>query len=226
MNDLQSKVQTLEKELNETMKENKTTSTKLCEILTDKMSMKDQIESLSKQNNTRLARILELEEIVKTQDSELNKLRDDNQFLKSENAKISRQNITLNDNLNSKIVENNALINEILNIKTDYMEKMNEMLDLVDNAKKKKEAADLYFDDKKKEHTRNSFSEKNLMDSVKDYQVFVEDVQIPHKIKIKLTAHKKNITSLKFNSFGSNFLTTGVDTFVKMWDGNKSIESL
>jgi WD40 repeat protein len=221
MNDLQSKVQILEKELNETMKENKTTSSKLCEILTDKMMMKDQIDNLTKSNNTKQARLLELEEIVKVQDIELNKLRDDNQFLKGDNVKLEKQNIALNENLNKKIVENNSLINEILTIKNDYMVKMNEMLELVETAKKKKEAADIYFDEKQKDHRKNS-SEINIRDSIKDFQIFVEDVQIPNKLKIKLTAHKKNITSLKFNNFGTNFLTTGVDTFIKIWDASKS----
>lgn len=55
-----------------------------------------------------------------------------------------------------------------------------------------------------------------------DYTVFVEDVVIPNKLKIKLNGHRKNITSLKFNNFGTNFITTGVDNFVKNWDAVKS----
>lgn len=219
MNDLQSKMQSLEKELNETMKENKVTSNKLLESLTDKMSMKDQIDNLTKQNSTYKSRIQELEDIVNSQDNEINKLREDNKFLKSENAKLSNQNVSLNENLNKKIVENNLLINDILKIKNDYMNKMNEMIELEEIARKKIEAADIYFDDKRKDVSQNDI---NLMNSVKDFQIIVEDVQIPNKLKIKLTAHKKNITSLKFNNFGTNFLTTGADNFIKMWDATKS----
>ena len=221
MNDLQFKVQSLERELNETMKENKNTSGKLCEILTDKMMMKDQIDSLSKQNSIKQSRIQELEEIVGNQDAEINKLREDNNFLKNENAKLERQNITLNENLNKKMIENNNLINEILAIKEDYILKMNEMNELVENAKKRKEAADIYFDEKKKEHGKST--DKNPILEIRDFQVFVEDVQIPNKLKIKLSGHKKNITSLKFNNFGTNFISTGVDNFVKIWDAAKSI---
>jgi hypothetical protein len=225
MNDMQTKIQLLEKELNESMRENKNTSGKMFEILSDKMRMKDQVDSLTKQTVTRQARILELEEIVKTQDEQLIKLRDDNQFLKTENGKLEKQNISLNENLNKKIIENNNLINEILAIKQDYMLKMNEMLELVDHAKKKKEAADIYYDDKKKDFQKKSLTDMNLFDNMKEFQVSVEEVKIPNKLKIKLNAHKKNITSLKFNSFGTAFITTGIDTFVKMWDAAKNMES-
>lgn len=223
LNDMQQKIQGLEKELNETMKENKSTSGKLLEILTEKMKMKDTIDSLTKQSVTKQQRVLELEEIVKSQDEQLIKLREDNQFLKTENGKIEKQNITLNENLNKKILENNHLINEILNIKNDYMQKMNDMNELIEIAKKKKEAADIYFDEKKLTN-KISMEQTNLLDSIKDFQVFVEDVTIPNKLKIKLNAHKKSITSLKFNGFGTNFITTGVDTFVKMWDASKNME--
>jgi WD40 repeat protein len=80
----------------------------------------------------------------------------------------------------------------------------------------------MYYDDKKSEFKKNSLTEVNLLDSVKDFQIYVEDVAIPSKLKLKLNAHKKNITSLKFNSFGTSFITTGVDNFVKIWDAVKS----
>jgi len=219
MNEFQSKIHTLEKELTETIKENKSTSSKLCEILTDKLRMKDEIDTLTKQNITRQSRIIELEEIVKNQDAEITKLKEDIQFLKSENGKLEKQNISMNENINHKVAENNNLINEILKIKNDYMVKMNEMLELVDNAKKKKDAADLYFTDMRK-NSQNK--DVDLLESVKEFQIQLEDVQIPNKLKIKLNAHKKNLTSLKFNNFGTNFITTGVDTFVKLWDASRS----
>ena len=50
----------------------------------------------------------------------------------------------------------------------------------------------------------------------------VEDVVIPKKLKLKVKAHKKNITCLKFNGFGTNFISTGDDNFVKIWDATKS----
>ena len=55
-----------------------------------------------------------------------------------------------------------------------------------------------------------------------DFQIIVEDMVIPHKLKSKSTAHRKNVTSMKFNSFGTNYITTGVDGFVRIWDANKS----
>jgi hypothetical protein len=66
-------------------------------------------------------------------------MRDDNEFFKSENLKLEKQNFSLNENLNNKMIENNRLINEIMTMKNDYMVKMNEMLELVESAKKKKD---------------------------------------------------------------------------------------
>jgi WD40 repeat protein len=62
-----------------------------------------------------------------------------------------------------------------------------------------------------------------VFDSIKDFQIVVEDMVIPHKLKIKQNAHRKNITSMKFNSFGTNVITTGMDGFIRIWDANKSI---
>ena len=57
---------------------------------------------------------------------------------------------------------------------------------------------------------------------MKDFQIIVEEVSIPNKLKIKLNSHRKTITSMKFNSFGTNFITTGMDGFIRLWDANKS----
>jgi hypothetical protein len=139
MNDLQSKVQSLEKELSDTLKENKVNSNKLVDIISDNLRMKDTNDNLNKQCITKTARIIELEQIVKEQDDELVKLRGDVVFLKSENTKLEKQNISLNEHLNAKTAENNKLINEILTIKNDYMIKLNECNELVEIARKKRE---------------------------------------------------------------------------------------
>jgi hypothetical protein len=143
MNDMQGKVQALEKELSDTLRENKVSSNKLVDIISDNLRMKDTNDSLSKQCITKTARIVELEQIVKEQDDELNKLRGDVAFLKGENTKLEKQNISLNENLNAKTIENNKLINEILTIKNDYMIKLNECNDLVEIARKKREVIDI-----------------------------------------------------------------------------------
>lgn len=221
MNELQIRIQSLEKELTDSMRDNNLKSTKLCEILTDKMLMKDQLDNLTNQNATKSSRILELESIVRAQDDQINKLNDDVSYLKAENGKLERLNITLNDNLNKKLVENTLLTNEVLKVKGDFVEKMNEMNDLLEAARKKKVAAEIYFDEKKTEYKRGN-NEVNILSSIKDYQIQFEDVIIPKTLKLKFSAHRKALTSLKFNGFGTNFITTGGDNFVKLWDASKS----
>lgn len=144
-NEIQNKIFSLEKELNESIKEKNINSTKLLEILTEKIQMKDQIDSLSKSNNNKQSRIFELEEIVKTQDNEIIKLKDDFDFMKKELNKFSSQNAILEENYNKKVVENHNLINEILKIKEDYAMKMNDMLELLEQARRKKEVIFVYF---------------------------------------------------------------------------------
>jgi len=138
-NEIQNKIFSLEKELNESIKEKNVNSTKLLEILTEKIQMKDQIDSLTKSNNNKQSRIFELEEIVKTQDDTIIRLKDDCEYLKKELNRFLSQNAVLDENYNKKKVENHNLINEILNIKEDYAMKMNDMLELLEQAKKKKE---------------------------------------------------------------------------------------
>ena len=125
----------------DTLRENKINSSKILELVTDNYKMKENIDNLNKQIATKTSRILELEQIIKDQDDQLNKLNGDNSFYKSENIKLEKQNISLNENLNIKIIENEKYINEIINIKNSYVEKMNEMVELVEIAKRKKEVS-------------------------------------------------------------------------------------
>ncbi len=83
-----------------------------------------------------------------------------------------------------------------------------------------KKAADLYFDEKQSGINTN-IDENLIKNQSNDFKIFVEDVIIPKKLKIKTKGHKKIITSMKFNSFGTNFITTGDDNFLKIWDATK-----
>jgi len=61
-----------------------------------------------------------------------------------------------------------------------------------------------------------------LLESIKHITSFVDNVKIPTRLKSKSIAHNKNITSLKFDSFGSNYITSGCDSYVKNWDACRS----
>jgi WD40 repeat protein len=80
----------------------------------------------------------------------------------------------------------------------------------------------LYFDEKES-NILKGINESIFNNKTNDFKIIVEDVVIPKKLKLKTKAHKKIITSLKFNGFGTNFLTTGDDNFVKVWDATKRI---
>lgn len=137
-NEVQNKIFSLEKELNESIKEKNINSTKLLEILTEKIQMKDQLDSLTKANENKQSRIFELDEIVRSQDEQIIKLKNDCEFLKRELNRLITQNTILEESINKKTLENHNLVSEILKIKEDYALRMNEMLELLDQARKKK----------------------------------------------------------------------------------------
>lgn len=218
---LQMKVIELEKELNDSIKENKVSSTKLYDIVTENMKLKDQLTQAIKQKEDQQNRINELDDVMAKMDHQIIQLKQDNERLKLENNKLENQNINLNNSLNKKISENNDLIDQILTIKNDYATKMNELMELIEDAKSKKQAADIYYSDKKETY-KKEFSlgvDPNKMD---DFMIVVEEVKIPNKLKSKLSSHNKVITSIKFNNFGSNMVSCSADSFIKYWDCSKS----
>ena len=53
----------------------------------------------------------------------------------------------------------------------------------------------------------------------------VESVEVPNKLQYKFKFHNKSITSICFNGFGSNLITTGADNFIKIIDTSKNQEA-
>lgn len=218
---LSNKIQELEKENSELMKENKVSNNKLLEVISENMKLKEQLNSLSQSNKLKGEKNDILEAKVTNLDEENYKLKADINILKVTNSRLENSNIDLSTKLKDKISENNNLINEILTMKNDYATKMNEMLDMFEEAKKKKEAADMYYGEKMQDFISTS-KLTDLNSNKDDFKVMVEETKIPNKIKCKLPAHRKNITGIPFNTFGSNFLSCSADNFIKNWDCTKS----
>ena len=174
--------------------------------------LKPENETLKQRNEVLEKRIKELDEITKNQEKEINDL-------KTIKEKLEKENFLLKETGNKLLVDNKLLTTKILSIQEDTMHKMNEYNELLESAKQKKKAADLYFSEKSE-----SFS-KNTKKKLPNYMVNVEEVQIPKKLKLHYKPHSKGITSLTFNSFGSNFITTGSDNFIKLWDTSKNSET-
>ena len=173
---------------------------KECSVLRPEIEkLREKCKALDKRNK-------ELDEISKKQDQEL-------AVLKKTNLKLENDNRTFNEQLNKLKVDNQLLTNKILALQEDQMAKMNEYNEIYESARKKKAAADMYYSEKQK-----SFKNTQVPPN---FQVNVEDVIIPKTIKYKFKSHNKGINSITFNGFGSNFLTTGTDNFIKNWDCSK-----
>lgn len=220
---LQLKVQDLEKELNESIKENKVSSTKLFDIITENMKLKDNLSQSVKSNESKQHRINELDQILNTMDMDLQNLKRDISFLKSENHRLENMNVEISNELKIKTNENNDLIDQIIVIKNDYGNKMNELMEMIEDAKNKKEVADIYYSTKKDEFKKNNNNTLGIDSSqLDDFKVIVDEVKIPKKLKNKISGHNKTITNMRFNNFGSNMVSCGADMFIKNWDCSKS----
>ena len=173
--------------------------------------LKPENDTLKQRNEALDKRCKDLNEITQNQEKEIIEL-------KSIKDKLEKENFRLNEIANKLLVENKLLTTKVLSLKEDSMQKMNEYNELIESAQQKKKAADLYFNEKSE-----SFSKKTKK-KLPNYMVNVEEVQIPKKLKLNYKPHSKGITSLTFNSFGSNFITTGSDNFIKLWDTSKNSE--
>ena len=140
--------------------------------------------------------------------------------LKKKNSKLENDVKKLTESINKLLIDNKLLTNKILSLQNDQMEKINEYNELIESAKQKKKAADMYFND-----SQTNF-EKNINKNVPQFMnTSVESVEIPSKLQYKFKFHNKSITSICFNGFGSNLITTGADNFIKIIDTSKNQEA-
>ena len=140
--------------------------------------------------------------------------------LKKKNSKLENDVKKLTESINKLLIDNKLLTNKILSLQNDQMEKINEYNELIESAKQKKKAADMYFND-----SQTNF-EKNINKNVPQFMnTSVESVEVPSKLQYKFKFHNKSITSICFNGFGSNLITTGADNFIKIIDTSKNQEA-
>ena len=140
--------------------------------------------------------------------------------LKKKNSKLENDVKKLTESINKLLIDNKLLTNKILSLQNDQMEKINEYNELIESAKQKKKAADMYFND-----SQSNF-EKNINKNVPQFMnTSVESVEVPSKLQYKFKFHNKSITSICFNGFGSNLITTGADNFIKIIDTSKNQEA-
>lgn len=121
--------------------------------------------------------------------------------------------------------ENQALVSQILRIKDDQAESMNEMAALVAAAKVTGgvQSEPLVRDGETKEIHRGSIdlsADKNsILDAVAWRSYF--NVTLPKTHTKIIAAHSGQATSVAYNAAGTLLVTGGVDTLVKIWDSQK-----
>jgi len=140
--------------------------------------------------------------------------------LNKKNSKLENDVKKLTESINKLLIDNKLLTNKILSLQNDQMEKINEYNELIKSAEQKKKAADMYFND-----SQSNF-EKNINKNIPQFMnTSVESVEVPNKLQYKFKFHNKSITSICFNGFGSNLITTGADNFIKIIDTSKNQEA-
>lgn len=94
---MESKVQELEKELSNSLKESKNFSSKFIDTVTENVKLKENCDYLTNQNLMKQNRINELDEIVKNFENENRVLTNELITCKSEMNKLELKNIELNE---------------------------------------------------------------------------------------------------------------------------------
>ena len=110
---------------------------------------------------------------------------------------------------------------KLLELQENTINKMNDYNELIQSAKQKQMAADLYFNEKSEEYKKTKKEDDNLNEKFG----FSEEVKIPNNVKYRQKIHNKVITSINFNNFGSSYITTGADYVIKVFDAAKNIET-
>ena len=75
--------------------------------------------------------------------------------LKKKNSKLENDVKKLTESINKLLIDNKLLTNKILSLQNDQMEKINEYNELIESAKQKKKAADMYFNDSQSNFEKN-----------------------------------------------------------------------
>jgi hypothetical protein len=141
--------------------------------------------------------------------------------LKKAKKKKDEDHNKLLDYSGKMVVEIEFLRNKVLMMKEKEINNMNDYNQMMESAKQKQMAADMYFQEKQEKFQENNKDNENLREIIGSS----EEVKIPNKLKYKQKLHNKVITSINFNNFGSSFITTGADYIIRVYDAAKNVET-
>ena len=180
---------------------------KIIALSSENAALKQQNMLLDKRNK-------ELNELNQTQEKDLIETKKKKQKIENEHKKLL-------DNTGKMLMEIELLRNKVLELQENTMNKMNNYNELMESAKQKQMAADMYFQEKQEEFKEINKNSENLNEKFGSS----EEVKIPNKLKYKQKLHNKVITSINFNNFGSSFITTGADYIIRVFDAAKNFET-
>ena len=178
------------------------------------MGLTTENASLKQQNVLMDKRQKELNEINQKLDKELIELKKEKQKLEADHKKLLERS-------NKMVMEIELLRNKLMDVQENAMNNLNNYNELIQSAKQKQMAADLYFNEKSEEFNKNNKNTDNLNEKFGSN----EEVKIPNNVKYRQKIHNKVITSINFNNFGSSYITTGADYVVRVYDAAKNIET-
>ena len=178
------------------------------------MALSTENSALKQQNMLLDKRNKELNEIAHGQEKELIEVKKGKQKIEAEHKKLL-------DNTGKMLMEIELLRNKVLELQENTINKMNNYNEIMESAKQKQLAADLYFKEKQEEFKETNANSTNLNEMFGG----AEEVKIPNKLKFKQKLHNKVITSINFNNFGSSFITTGADYIIRVYDAAKNTET-
>jgi hypothetical protein len=180
---------------------------KIVSLSTENSALKQQNILLDKRNK-------ELNTISQNQEKELLEVKKSKQRIETEHKKLL-------ENTGKMLMEIEYLRNKVMELQENTINKMNNYNELMESAKQKQLAAEMYFQEKQEQFKETNKDSTNLNEMFGSS----EEVKIPNKLRYKQKLHNKVITSINFNNFGSSFITTGADYIVRVYDAAKNIET-
>jgi hypothetical protein len=178
------------------------------------MALSAENTALKQQNMLLDKRNKELNDLNQKQEKDLLDTKKGKQRIETEHKKLL-------DSTGKMLMEIELLRNKVLELQENTINKMNNYNELMESAKQKQMAADMYFQEKQEQFKETNKDSTNLNEMFGSN----EEVKVPSKLRYKQKIHNKVITSINFNNFGSSFITTGADYIVRVYDAAKNTET-
>ena len=217
--DLEDKISSLKTNLSETYKESKDQTIEVLELT---KTLKD-LEISNKENLIQLQATREMinqnEAIIKSRNMKISEMESELEVIRAENTVLVSSKKKLEKEMTRLMGDNQNLVNRMLHMPEEQMKKLNDAIELFEEAKRMKDKysqpAEKYEEEKIPEAP-----EFNLSEYTTNLLKYNLKVNLPSRQKHKIFAHQNETTCVVYDPLGKRLATGGGDHLIKIWDPN------